>query len=156
MSSPIADADELVAAIEAVHEGRLDEIGPEALHEALLGATLLVPITEPDAVVTVTDQGMCWVLGFTSQIARARYDEQCPQGSQLGRVASMTGRQLVDRVVPELPEPAGVAVNLGSTQPWLYPDPRVQVELADAEGYEVPHLEPYRADAGTGGAPHAG
>lgn len=156
MSSPVADAGELGAAIEAVHQGRLAEVGPEALHAALASATVLVPIADPDAVVTVTDQGVCWVLAFTSPVARARYDEQCPQGSQLGRVASMTGRQLLDRVVPALPGPAGVAVNVGSNQPSLYPDPRVQVELAEAEGYAIPYLEPYRAGAGTGGAPNAG
>jgi hypothetical protein len=102
----------LTEQIAAVHSGRAT---PDELLSAFRSASLVVAMESPTAATTVRDQGLTWVCAFTSTTRLAEFAAARGEGEREWSFRVLTGAELTES------SDAGVAVDLGSAAPMLFP-----------------------------------
>ncbi len=115
MASSTALTDE----IRALHaeDGR-----PAALVGRFRRTAVLVPSDGQDGLWTAEYGGIRWLCAFTDEAALARFAlAQGTDGTADWAYRTVLGARLLDVVVPAVGVPAGVALDVGSEQPMLFP-----------------------------------
>ncbi|MEV5240569.1 SseB family protein [Streptomyces cinnamoneus] len=98
---------------------------PAALVGEFRRAAVLVPLDEAGGLWSVEFGGVRWICAFTDDVALARFAvERGLSEGQEWRYLSVFGARLLDVVVPQVGGPAGVALDIGSEQPMLFPPVR--------------------------------
>ncbi|WP_343069372.1 SseB family protein [Streptomyces olivoverticillatus] len=110
----------LTEEVAAVHAARGN---PSALIGEFRRTAVLVPLDEAGGLWTVVQDGIRWVCAFTDEAALGRF--AAARGEADARreweYRSVWGARLLDVVVPALGVPAGVALDVGSPHPMLFP-----------------------------------
>ncbi|MCA6095045.1 SseB family protein [Streptomyces sp. SCA3-4] len=135
--SPLAHQ---IAAVHA-HQGH-----PASLVGEFRRAAVLVPFDEAGGLWAVEYGGVRWVCAFTDEAALARFAvERGLAEGQEWRYLSVFGARLLDVVVPQVGGPAGVALDVGSERPMMFPPVRGivpdAVALDAAENRFANHVE---------------
>ncbi|MCZ4100243.1 MULTISPECIES: SseB family protein [unclassified Streptomyces] len=108
----------LTCEMEGMYRGNGD---PTALVDAFRRAAVLVPVTG-GGLWSAAMGGVRWIYGFSSEVALARF-ALTQETSELSDWEYMTvfGARLLDVVIPAVQEPAGVALDVGSDRPMIFP-----------------------------------
>ncbi|WP_424889519.1 hypothetical protein [Streptomyces sp. XH2] len=115
MTSSTALTDE----IRALHaqEGR-----PAALVGRFRRTAVLVPSDSQDGLWSAEYGGIRWIYAFTNEAALGRFAlAQGADGTADWAYRTVLGARLLDVVVPAVGVPAGVALDVGSPEPVLFP-----------------------------------
>jgi hypothetical protein len=107
----------LATQIAAVWEGQPD---PEALRAALGDAALYCPVVE-GRLWSGEQDGIRWLFAFTSAEALARFAVARGAGHERWRYVQLEGARLWELALPAVGGPAGLAVDIGSGRPMLFP-----------------------------------
>ncbi|MCM2425800.1 hypothetical protein LNW73_07990 [Streptomyces sp. RKAG337] len=101
-----------------MHRG---EGNPIALVDAFRRTAVLVPVNG-GGLWSVAMGGVRWIYGFSGEVALARF-ALTQETSELSDWEYMTvlGARLLDVVIPAVQEPAGVALDVGSDRPMIFP-----------------------------------
>ena|SRR5438552_10244761 len=104
--------------IAAAHEG---ELNPAALVGEFRRTSVFVPVVN-DSLMSAEMSGMRWLYAFTDEEALSHFaaSRGAEPGTEVEYVRA-AGARLLDVVIPAVEEPMGVAVNVGSEQPMLFP-----------------------------------
>ncbi|WP_109508515.1 SseB family protein [Nocardioides speluncae] len=121
----IRDNAVLRSEIQLVHAGVADG---ESLVESLRRSELLVPSAADGAPLTTELDGVLWVLAFTSEQALAVYADARGAVTRSTYFLTLPGSLLQDVALPALGRPGGIAVDLGSAFPMLFPAAEPVVE----------------------------
>ncbi|MET9695390.1 SseB family protein [Streptomyces sp. NPDC006529] len=84
---------------------------PQRLLGEFRRAALLVPLAD-GAVMSGERGGVRWIYAFTDEEALARFASARGAGDREWEYLAILGARLVDAVIPDVPGPAGVAVNV--------------------------------------------
>ncbi|MEU7136883.1 SseB family protein [Streptomyces sp. NPDC046261] len=98
---------------------------PAALVGEFRRTAVLVPLDEADGLWSVELGGIRWICAFTDVAALARFAVEhglAEDGEWTYR--SVLGARLLDVVVPQVGGPAGVALDVGSERPMMFPPVR--------------------------------
>ncbi|NSC23350.1 hypothetical protein FM076_20235 [Streptomyces albus subsp. chlorinus] len=98
--------------LEEIAETRAGTGDPAALVGEFRRTAVLVPTVEEGRLLSAVHGGVRWIFAFTHEAALARF--ALARGSRPDAewaYVSVLGARLLDAVVPQLGEPAGVAVN---------------------------------------------
>ncbi len=126
-------AEALTAEIAAYHRGR--GRGPELLAAFRRGVVVVAMAGGAvDEVLTVAGDGMAWLCAFTDLEKLARFAALRGDGDREWSYVTVTGARLLDRWLPGLPGPVGVALDPGGEHPMLFPPARGIVPDAIAIG----------------------
>ncbi|MEU1312890.1 SseB family protein [Streptomyces cinnamoneus] len=108
-----------IAAVHA-HQGH-----PAALVGEFRRAAVLVPFDEAGGLWSVEFGGVRWICAFTDETALARFavEHGLSEGGEW-RYLSVLGARLLDVAVPQVDGPAGVALDVGSERPMMFPPVR--------------------------------
>ncbi|WP_373313237.1 SseB family protein [Streptomyces morookaense] len=111
---------ELAGEIAAVH---VERGRPAALVGEFRRAPVLVPLDGAGGLWSAELGGIRWICAFTDEAALARF--AVAQGTTEEEAAweyrTVLGARLLDVVVPAVAGPAGVALDVGSERPMLFP-----------------------------------
>ncbi|MEU9112224.1 SseB family protein [Streptomyces sp. NPDC048483] len=104
--------------IAAAHEG---ELNPAALVGEFRRASVFIPVVN-DSLMSAEMSGIRWLYAFTDEEALSHFAvaRGAAPDTELEYVRAV-GARLLDVVIPAIEGPAGVAVNVGSEQPMLFP-----------------------------------
>ncbi|MDF3292035.1 SseB family protein [Streptomyces silvisoli] len=110
---------ELADEITAMHQGNGE---PKRLLDGFRDSVVLLPLIEGHAW-SAEWGGVRWLYAFSGELEltaflRSRGGATGEEGQEYVRAA---GAQLLDVVIPEVGEPAGVALDVGSRRPMLFP-----------------------------------
>ncbi|WP_077042347.1 SseB family protein [Rhodococcus sp. MTM3W5.2] len=112
----------LLAEIDAFYQGFGQ---PRALTDAMRSSVLLIPVTDDDRLLTSTVEGLDWICAFTGEGEYARY--LAARGGHEGRAfRTLLGGRIVDELVPGLPNPTGVVVDIAGPSPMAFPPVEVR------------------------------
>ncbi|MEU4210381.1 SseB family protein [Streptomyces sp. NPDC026206] len=103
-----------------------DEAGhPAALVGEFRRTAVLVPLDEGGGLWSVEFGGIRWLCAFTDEAALAKFAvaHGLAEGGEW-EYRSVLGARLLDVVVPKVGVPAGVALNVGSERPMMFPPVR--------------------------------
>lgn len=89
---------------------------PDALRAVFEGTAFVVAVTSDNVALTLHDRGLSWLCAFTSHEAMARFAVTRGEGDRVWHHRTVTGAELA-----QAPWPVGVAVDLGSPRPMLFP-----------------------------------
>lgn len=107
----------LTEEVAAVHAARGN---PAALVGEFRRTPVLVPLDGAGGLWTVVQDGIRWVCAFSDEAALIRFAAAHGEAS-VSEYRSVWGARLLDVVVPALGVPAGVALDVGSPHPMLFP-----------------------------------
>ncbi|MCW2819551.1 MAG: hypothetical protein JWR42_2338 [Marmoricola sp.] len=93
----------------------------ESLVTALRESVLLVLRTGEDGVAAGDQGGVRWVHAFTSPERLAEFLQARGEGDRPASYLTVRGDRLLDVVLPLVDGPAGLAVDVGSDEPMLFP-----------------------------------
>lgn len=113
-----AEVDGLAEQIAGYWSGHGD---PRALVGAFRAARVLCPLTDRGELWSAESGGISWLYAFTSELALAGFARARGAGGQAWQFARIEGGRLLDLGVPAFDGPAGVAVDVGSPRPMLFP-----------------------------------
>ncbi|KPC61328.1 SseB family protein [Streptomyces chattanoogensis] len=104
--------------IAAAYEGELD---PAALVGEFRRTSVFVPVVN-DSLMSAEMSGIRWLYAFTDEEAMNHFATArgAAPDAELEYVSAV-GARLLDAVIPAIEGPAGVAVNVASEQPILFP-----------------------------------
>jgi hypothetical protein len=111
----------LVEEITKVYGLRID---PTALVMALRAAVLVLAMADRQRPLVVTDQGMNWLCAFTGTGALAEFGAARGEANRTWSYVTVSGAALLDRWLPAIDRPCGIAVDLGGVRPVLFPPVR--------------------------------
>jgi hypothetical protein len=94
---------------------------PQALVGEFRATRVLCPLTDRGELWSAQWEGVSWLYAFTSEQSLARFARARDAGAQRWEFARIEGGRLLDLGVPALDGPAGVAVDVGSARPMLFP-----------------------------------
>ncbi|GCE39964.1 hypothetical protein Rhow_003607 [Rhodococcus wratislaviensis] len=94
---------------------------PAQLTDALRSALLLIPLTDSDRMLTSTFGGLNWVCAFTSEQEYARYVLAREEQGGTCRFHTVFGWRLLDVLVPTVPGPTGVVIDVAGATPMAFP-----------------------------------
>ncbi|AWK70238.1 hypothetical protein CBI38_00250 [Rhodococcus oxybenzonivorans] len=118
MSRSVGNCNALLTEMDAFRQGFGQ---PAALSESLRSATLLIPITEDDRVLTSPFGGLHWICAFTSEREYARYSLAREQHPSACRFHTIFGWRLMDVLIPALTRPTGVVIDVAGDNPIAFP-----------------------------------
>ncbi|MFE9020126.1 SseB family protein [Streptomyces sp. NPDC007808] len=115
----------------ATGQGRLPEIVGEFRR-----SEVLVPVVD-DSLLSVESGGVRWLFAFTDDTALSRFAEA--RGEPIDERVPVHGAWLLDRVIPRVDGPVGIAVDAGSAVGMVLPPaagivPDAVAVPADAQG----------------------
>jgi hypothetical protein len=113
-------------AIADFYSGRLTA---SAMLDAVGASVLLAPMTNGDDLLVTRSHEMNWLLAFTSPQALGTFARRRDEGGQLWPYATIRGSRLLDEIMPAIPRPAGLAVDIGTTRPMLLPAAAIRGRL---------------------------
>jgi hypothetical protein len=125
---PRGGAGELVSHIAAAYAQRG---GQNELVGAFRRSLLVVAMAGRDAVATVSDRGLRWLCAFTSVNNMAQFAAARGDGERVWGYLTVRGARLLDRPASGA-DPMGVAVDLASARPMLFPPVRGAVAIEAA------------------------
>ena len=94
---------------------------PESLMTALRHGVLLVPRSGEDGLMAGDREGLRWIYAFTSPERLADFFLARGEGDRPVRYLTVRGDRLLDVALPRAGGPAGLAVDVGSAEPMLFP-----------------------------------
>ena len=94
---------------------------PESLIAALRHSVLLVPRSGEDGLVAGDREGLRWIHAFTSPQRLADFYLARGEGDESVRYLTVRGDRLLDVALPRAGVPAGLAVDVASEEPMLFP-----------------------------------
>jgi len=118
MGETVGDCGALLAEMDAFRQGFGQ---PAQLTEALRSALLLVPLTDDGRLLTSTFGGLNWVCAFTGEQEYARYLLARDEQGGPCRFHTVFGWRLLDVLVPTVPGPAGVVIDIAGATPMAFP-----------------------------------
>jgi SseB protein N-terminal domain len=104
--------------VDALHEERGR---PAALIGELRRTAVLVPLDDRGGLWTAELGGVRWLHAFTDEPALARFATARGETDREWEYRSVLGARILDVVIPAVGAPAGVALNVGSERPMLFP-----------------------------------
>ncbi|MGW1076207.1 SseB family protein [Streptomyces sp. NPDC002537] len=104
-----------IAAVHAAHAR------PAALIGEFRRTAVLVPVDGQGGLWTAEFGGVQWIHAFTDEPALARFAAVRGEAARDWEYRSVLGARLLDVVVPAVGEPAGVALDVGSERPMMFP-----------------------------------
>lgn len=108
-------------AASAIAEFYAGKLTAPAMLDALRSALLLAPMTTGDDVLVTRSNQMNWLLAFTSPRALSAFAQRRGEGAQPWQYATIRGARLLGQLMPSIPQPAGLALDIGTTRPMLLP-----------------------------------
>ncbi|MFG3379714.1 SseB family protein [Streptomyces sp. NPDC047999] len=94
------------------------------LIEGFRSTAVLVPFDDQESLWTATLGGVRWICAFTDEERLARFAHAQGDASREWTYQVILGEQLLDSMVPLLPGPAGVALDVGSDNGMVFPPVR--------------------------------
>lgn len=121
-TQPFSPPSPLANEIAALHA---EQGHPAALVGEFRRAAVLVPLDEGGGLWSVEFGGIRWLCAFTDEAALAKFAVAHGLAEdQAWEYRSVFGARLLDVVVPKVGGPAGVALDVGSERPMLFPPVR--------------------------------
>ncbi|MBA8960991.1 hypothetical protein JOJ86_000869 [Rhodococcus percolatus] len=118
MGESVGDCSALLAEMDAFRQGFGQ---PALLTDALRSALLLIPLTGDDRLLTSTFGGLNWVCAFTSKQEYARYLLARDEQGGPCRFHTVFGWRLLDILVPSVPGPTGIVIDVAGATPMAFP-----------------------------------
>ena len=118
MGDTVGDCSALLTEMDAFRQGFGQ---PAQLTDALRSALLLIPLTDSDRMPTSTFGGVNWVCAFTSEQEYARYVLARGEQGETCRFHTVFGWRLLDFLVPTVPGPTGVVIDVAGAAPMAFP-----------------------------------
>ncbi|MDJ1137629.1 SseB family protein [Streptomyces iconiensis] len=129
---------------------------PSALVGELRRTAVLVPRVGEEQLLTAAYGGVRWILAFTDEAALARYALTREAPGEPWDYAAVLGARLLDAVIPELGEPAGVAVDVADEDGSMLFPPAPGIVPDAVAVWPVEAAEPVNAVTAAAPAEHRG
>ncbi|WP_327355368.1 SseB family protein [Streptomyces sp. NBC_01304] len=119
------------------------QLNPHALLGEFRRTEVLLPVVD-GSLLSAPSGGIRWIFTFTSVETLEHFAKQRPE--TIDEWVPVHGAQILDRMIPAIEGPTGVALDAGSPASWMLP-PVVGI-VPDAVAVDAAGVGPAGAEAG--------